>query len=292
MKILLIGHSAEDHIYYKDTVQLKPGGLFYTSAAMLNIKDEDDEVYVITSIDDNSYHLFSSVYDKLNNDYSLRGNGVTPVVRLDIYDEKERTERYLRMGEQLKVPYSRLQEFDGILINMISGFDISLEQLKEIRKNFNKTIYMDVHTLSRGVGKNLERPQIIIKNFSDWAANLDIIQVNQAELFSLYHNQNEEEIARRVLDAGAAYLIVTKDSAGASLYFHDNGMQHVMVPGLKVNVKNLVGCGDVFGAVFFYSFLKFGNAVKSLNMANTAAGIVTSYDNFEEISNLRYDFFT
>jgi hypothetical protein len=293
MKIMLIGHSAEDHIYYNDDLQVKPGGLFYTSSAMLNISEEDDEIYIVTSIDESSYHLFKDVYNHFNTDYSIKGSGVTPVVRLDIYDEKERTERYLRMGEQLKVPYNILIGFDGILINMISGFDISLDQMKEIRKSFSRTIYMDVHTLSRGLGKNLERPQRIIDNFSEWASVVDIIQVNQTELFSLYNLSTEDEIAREVLSAGTRCLIVTRDSRGAGIYFQKDGkINSVNIPALKVNVKNMVGCGDVFGAVYFYTFLKFGDVIKSLSAANTAAGIVTSYENFDEIGNLKYDVFT
>jgi sugar/nucleoside kinase (ribokinase family) len=292
MKILLIGHSAEDHIYYKDTLQVKPGGLYYTSTAMLNIKDTADEIFVITTIDEKSYKLFSNTYDQLNTQYSIRGEDVNPVVRLDIYDDRERTERYLRLGKSLNISYDILNSFDGIFINMISGFDITVDQLKEIRRNFNKTIYMDVHTLTRGVGENLERPQTIIKNFSEWGSNLDFIQVNQTEVFSLYDSNDEQDIAKRVLYEGGKCLIVTKDEKGAVIYFlENNNLVSESFPALKVNVKNKVGCGDIFGAVFFYTFLKFGDKIKALGSANTAAGLVASYDNFDDIGKLKDDIF-
>jgi hypothetical protein len=293
MKLLLIGHSAEDHIYYKGDVDIKPGGLYYTSSAILNIKEKDDEIYIITSIDDKRYELFSKVYDRLNTDYSTRGNEVVPVVRLDLYENKERKEKYDRLGGVLTIPCEILPGFDGIMINMISGFDISADQLRDIRKNFKKTIYMDVHTLTRGVGKNLERPQIIISDFSQWAENLDIIQVNQTEVFSLYNDRSEYSIARRVLDAGTKCLIVTKENKGARIYYkQDNEIVSIMISALKVNVKNLVGCGDIFGAIFFYTFIKFGSLLKSLELANTAAGLITSYDNFDDISKLKNDVFS
>jgi hypothetical protein len=57
------------------------------------------------------------------------------------------------LGSNLDIPYKELSGFNGIMINMISGFDITLEQLKTIRKNFSGPVYMDVHTFSRGVDK-------------------------------------------------------------------------------------------------------------------------------------------
>jgi sugar/nucleoside kinase (ribokinase family) len=293
MKLLLIGHSAEDHIHYKDNIDIKPGGLYYTSSALLNIKEEEDQVYLITSIEEKRYHLFSKVYDQMNTDYSVREDGIVPIVRLNIYDDREREEKYERLGGKLQIPYEILSSFDGILINMISGFDITLEQLKEIRKNFSRPVYMDVHTLTRGVGKNLERPQTVIPGFSEWAECLDIIQVNQTELFSLYNVKSERAIARKVLDAGAKCLIVTKEDKGAKIYYKEkNELSSLMISALKVNAKNKVGCGDIFGAIFFYTFIKFGSIIKSLELANYAAGMITSYNNFDDIVKLKYDVFS
>jgi hypothetical protein len=293
MKLLLIGHSAEDHIYYKGNVEVKPGGLYYTSSALLNIKDKEDELYLITSIEEKRYHLFSKIYDQLNIEYSIRGDGIVPIVRLNIFDNKEREEKYERLGGTLQIPYDHLSSFDGILINMISGFDITLEQLREIRKNYSKPIYMDVHTLTRGVGKNLERPQTIIPGFSDWAECLDLIQVNQQELYSLYNENSEREIARQVLEAGAKCLIITKDDKGARIYYKENNeLSSLMISAIKVNAKNKVGCGDIFGAIFFYTFIKFGKIIKSLELANYAAGMITSYDNYDDIVKLKYDVFS
>jgi len=42
MKLLVIGHSVEDHIHYKDRDEIKPGGIFYSAASLVNYKNEDD----------------------------------------------------------------------------------------------------------------------------------------------------------------------------------------------------------------------------------------------------------
>ena len=46
-----------------------------------------------------------------------------------------------------------LNKFDGIFINMITGFDINQKQIEDVRKKFKGLIYFDVHTLSRGVSE-------------------------------------------------------------------------------------------------------------------------------------------
>jgi len=176
---------------------------------------------------------------------------------------------------------------------MISGLDINVNQLEELRKKYNCPIYMDVHSLSRGKVVSLRRQQIIIENFSQWAENLDIIQVNDIEVFSLYESKSEFDTARRVLSAGTKCLIVTKGNKGARIYYSvRNEMVSVFNPAFKVISKNIVGCGDIFGAVFLYTFVKFGDVVRSLGLANLAAGVLSSYDNTDDLGNLKNDVFS
>ena len=77
---------------------------------------------------------------------------------------------------------------------MITGFDITLDQLKEIRKNFSGLIYIDVHTLSRGLDKYYQRNFRLIPDFSEWAKCIDIIQVNELELYTLFDSKSEKDI--------------------------------------------------------------------------------------------------
>jgi len=104
MRLLLIGHSVEDHIFFKGEEIIKPGGLFYTASGMLAIKNEEDEIFLITSIDNNIYKLFSNVYDKLNTAFSTIGEGVVPRVNLYLHDDKERDDQFDRTCIKLKIP--------------------------------------------------------------------------------------------------------------------------------------------------------------------------------------------
>ncbi len=54
----------------------------------------------------------------------------------------------------------------------------------------------------------------------------------------------------------------------------------------------MVGTGDVFGAVFFYNYIKTKDASSSLGLANTAAGCAASYNDFKNFDNLKEDVFS
>jgi pfkB family carbohydrate kinase len=292
MKLLVIGQSVEDHIHSANGEIIQPGGIYYTAAGLMSIKDEGDEICLCTSFEEKNYQLFSPVYEKLNRDNFQKVESI-PKVHLNIYEQKERHEKYVNITETLKLDNIDFNLFDGILINMITGFDITISQLEEIRKNFHGVIYFDVHTFSRGVDENMNRNFRRIPGFNRWAKLLDLIQVNQYELKTVSSFGDEKEAAKEILNYGVKILIVTKGNLGARIYSYKNGeLFSIYKSALKVNVKNKVGCGDVFGAVFCYSYIKNKDLINALNFANNAAGLTASYDSVNNLKKLKDDLFS
>jgi sugar/nucleoside kinase (ribokinase family) len=286
MKLLLIGQSVEDHIYYKDEHKIKPGGIFYSVYALQNIADKGDEVYLCTSYRKDD-HLFSELYGMINQEY-LNYTDVIPAVRLNIYDDREREEIYQNITGSLNINPGNLERFDGILINMVTGFDISLRQMQEIRKNFKGPIYFDVHTFSRGVNEKMRREFRVIPDFSRWLVNIDILQVNSKELFTITESDDRDEVIKYVLDNGVKYILETRGKEGAFCYSYRNSeISVVKMYADEVNVRNQVGLGDVFGAVFFYSYIKNKSVNIALKNAVNASGMAASYDDFSDFKNLR-----
>ncbi|MHB8579023.1 MAG: carbohydrate kinase family protein [Ignavibacteriaceae bacterium] len=291
MKLLVVGHTVEDHIHYLGENKIKPGGIFYTALTLLNFKDENDEIFLNTSIQKENYHLFSPVFDQLDRRYFTFVERI-PKVFLKVHNFKEREETYENITAKLEILPTDLSQFDGILINMITGFDLTIEQLKEIRKKYQGLIYFDVHTLSRGLDENFHRGFRVILNFREWASLLDIIQVNENELHTLFDTPNEIDIARKVLNCGVKFLIVTKGEAGSKIYcFNNRELTSTFLSSIKIKINNKIGCGDAFGAVFFYAYIQSENYIKALTLANISAGCVVSYDNISEFKNLRKDVF-
>jgi len=289
MNILVFGHSVIDKINYGKDEIIKPGGIFYTTAALANITESSDNIYVCTTIDKINENLFSSVFKKIKPNY-LSYSANIPTVKLNIYDNKEREETYENVSGNLQFNISNLNRFDGILINMVTGFDLSLKQIMEIRKNYNGIIYFDVHTFSRGLDSEMKRNFRRITDFIEWAKCVDIIQANELEVKTLSPKINEEEIARELIGYGVKQLVVTKGDKGAKVYFSENiFLSSEEIPALDVKPVNKVGCGDVFGAVYFYNYIRNKNLIEALTLANIAAGASTTYIDINDYLNLKAD---
>ena len=285
MKILLIGHSIIDRIAGKKDNTPKPGGLFYSTLGMLSASNAEDNIFAVTSWNDESVELFNNVYSKINLSLSNQMK-VIPEVILKTSGEGEREEVYKNLSSGLnleKIP--DWNSFNGILINMITGFDISLEQLKFIRKNYHGKIYIDIHTLSRGVDENMKREFRPIPNSDEWLACVNIIQVNDSELRTVADANSEYNCAQKILGFGTEILIVTKGKKGANLYMKlGSSIKLISAEGLNVKSINKIGCGDIFGAVFFYSYISTNDVEHSLARANKAGAIASSIKELTKFS--------
>jgi sugar/nucleoside kinase (ribokinase family) len=289
MKLLIFGHSVVDKISYKGNEELKPGGIFYSTIALRYLAEQDDEIFLCTSMSKKDEYLFNGTYKKVNTAYLQYVSNI-PTVKLTIYDDKERDETYSNITQNLVIPTKELNKFDGIFINMITGFDINLNQMEEIRKECNCFIYFDVHTLSRGVSDEMKRNFRRIPGFDNWAKNIDILQVNEEEISTISDKKNEIDIVREMFSYGIKILIVTKDEHGARAYFiKENEIISVFISAIKVKVLNKVGCGDVFGAVFFYNYIRKRDIIDSLMAANFAAGVSTNYSLITEFKEFQKD---
>ena len=289
MKLLIIGHSVEDHVIVDGKDKFNPGGIFYTALALNYFKEDEDEIFLNTAVQKENYNLFEDVYKNFKSS-SLKYVEKIPKVYLTLHNFKERGETYESMSQSLELETKNLNSFDGILINMITGFDISLNQLKELRRNYNGLIFLDVHTLSRGLDENLKREFRRITDFNEWASCVDILQANENEILTFSDKLNEREIAVEILNYGTKLFIVTKGKLGARLYLKNSDeVFSIFKSSLKIENKNMIGCGDVFGAVFFYNYIKSNDAVDSLQLANTAAGCTASYNDLKNFNNLKKD---
>ena len=267
MKLLVIGHSVLDFIKSDEKSKKSAGGIYYTVSALNRLKERDDEFYLCSQYDDETYEFFSSEFEKVNTNYLNKVKKI-PRVHLNLHKDEERHEKYENITNNLSVEINNIKQFDGILINMITGFDITLVQLQEIRKSYRGHIFIDVHTLSRGLDENFKRNFRVIPGFNKWANCLDIIQVNQNELYTLSQKKNELEIVEEMLKVGVKIICVTKGALGARVYFKESNeiLSHFIAAKL-INNDNAIGCGDVFGASFFYSYIRNNNVMDSLSNA-------------------------
>jgi len=58
MKILVIGQSVVDRIFYKGIEEVKPGGIFYAVVALSNFTEQSDEIFLCSTISKKDENLF------------------------------------------------------------------------------------------------------------------------------------------------------------------------------------------------------------------------------------------
>lgn len=288
MKIILIGHSIIDHYEVTDEKKSSPGGIFYSTIGINSIRKSTDQIYLLTGWNRNSFSLFENLYSKVDLDLTNELINM-PEVYLKVSGESEREEVYKNVAENLSVDnVSDWNIYDGVLINMITGSDILLEQLIYIRKRFKGRVYFDVHTLSRGIDNKMKREFRPIPNIEEWLACIDILQCNENELKTIVQYQNEVNGADRILSSGPNILIVTKGDNGAQVYYRSDGeVKNLIVDAIKVNQVNKIGCGDIFGAVFFYTYISTNDIIVSLNAANKAGAIAASRNDLITVPELK-----
>ncbi len=274
MKILLIGHSIIDHLENK--AEANPGGAFYSTLGFLSCFKPNDRLSLLTGKNAESLPLFERLYSKI--DLSLSEDVLEmPEVFLHTSGESERREVYRNIAGNLSfAKLENLSRFDGILINMITGFDISLKQLKWLRENYTGLIYLDVHTLSRGLDEEGKREFRQIPNVEEWLACVDILQCNENELSTIRYSNDEKSAAKWILEKGVKLLIITRGKNGALLYTRENGINSLKINGEKIAAENKIGCGDIFGATFFYSYIRTRDSKHSLESANHAGAVAAS----------------
>ncbi len=274
MKILLIGHSVFDTIVIGENIRNSPGGIFYTARQIEKLSSSDDEIFLVTQIDKNTQEYFLPVYSKLNLDFVEPVQSI-PSVQLIMSKVAERKETYKNISSKLKLDKIDFSMFDGILINMITGNDIDIYDLRNIRSQSKGVIYFDVHTLSRPMNESGKRVFEVIEKFDDWAENIDILQANESEFRTLGKFTSETEMSEHLLSLGIKIILLTKGSRGAIAYFmKDNEVMSFFISAKEIENTNTVGCGDVFGASFFYNYIRNKNVYQSLSFA------VNSTENF------------
>ncbi|OQY73820.1 MAG: hypothetical protein B6D44_06115, partial [Ignavibacteriales bacterium UTCHB2] len=209
-------------------------------------------------------------------------------VELTIKDFGEREEKYSRLANNLSIPDAGYSLFDGILINMISGNDISLQQIENLRREYKGLIYFDVHTFSRGVDKSMNRIFRRIPDFDKWSKCIDVLQANESEMKTLSDKKNEREIIVELLGFGIKQIIITRAEKGASVFFREeNQVKEFHLNALQIESVNKVGCGDVLGAVYFYNYIKNKSVLLALKQANLFAGIATTITESGDFLNLK-----
>jgi hypothetical protein len=266
MNFGIIGEPCIDYIHKpgKETTR-SLGGILYSVVSLAILSKNNAAVYPIMYLGTDEYDNIISFLNRFGNiksDFIFRSPQHTRIVNL-LYEthlslgEGGRGVRYDRTetstSPQPPLEFSNIKEalshLDALLVNMVSGNDITLNTFNKIRSYFPGYIHIDLHNIMMrdqplksppldGVGKFFTRTTQPVENWLHWCMNSDTVQANEMEFRVMTGGINEYEIAERALSARAIHelpihvprrrwkelspapkaLIVTRGKSGATLF--------------------------------------------------------------------------
>lgn len=297
MTITVIGHSCNDVIEHHDrNITHSHGGIFFSVAALANLLEPNDcvlPVFGIGKLDYDSLIERLKIYPNVNTSGIFKFNGPTNQVRLVYSSIEKRIECSKHISDP--IAWRRIRpylESDMILINMISGFDITLETLDEIRMEVREKhvpIYLDIHCLVCGINLDYTRFYRSIDTWRRWLFMLHGVQMNENEAASISSEQfDESTLAKHVLALDTKTLHITRGERGSTVFINEHkSFKRIDISAVDPDKSlDTTGCGDVFAAAYCANYLKTKDIIESTRFANRVASFNAQLPGSSKIDDL------
>jgi sugar/nucleoside kinase (ribokinase family) len=283
-KIGVVGTINRDTIYRHDGTDVESwGGLLYS---IKNLCDES--VGIIIPAVNLGRDAYKPVMSILNRFRRIDLSHIRKVPEknnhcfLHYHNQSHKCE--ILKGGVPSLTYRRLRplnDCDIVVVNFISGRDVTLAALEKFRAEFAGLVYMDIHshTLGRrkvegGHRRHLRRPP----HWRRYIACADILQVNAVE-FELLSGKKISRAAVGDFFAREAQhlkcLIVTLGVDGSLVSYRGKGNAIITrsIPVVSIErVHDTTGCGDIFGAGFVAEYLRTRSPIKAARHGSRKAG--------------------
>ena len=307
MNLLVIGHLCYDEIHIPDREPFTGfGGIYYSVGTLAAVAGEGHKIIPVFGVgEDRKEELFTQLaaFPNVSTEGIFTLDGPTNTVKLFYGDGRERIECSEAIAPP--IPVNVVQPFvrrsDAVLINMVSGFDITFDMLymiNESKSSKNVSVYFDVHSMTLGVDEKNKRFRRPVMDWRRWMFYTNLVQMNELEAATLtVERLNEENLAKIMMTLGPSAMLVTLGERGARVYEADKKkVLHTEIPGIKVSrddnqtkkkrLPDPTGCGDVFGAAFLFHYAQNGDSIASAQFANRVAARKVMLDGSGDLKRL------
>ena len=276
-----------------DTVQ-GYGGIYHTLVSLSSLCQSDDEIIPVTYVGEDHWQRVRQFID---NEKNISPGGLVPIKAktncsiLKYYSQSERTEVSIEPYPPLR--FAHIESFldcDMMLINMISGWDIDLNTLQEVRRNYQGEIYIDIHNYLTELDHESKRCYRIPNDIAAWLQQADIIQLNEKEFNVLNQEQSEiGDFCRKYCISEKKLINLTLGSIGSRSILVQNSQLKSYLNKISTNknTRDTTGCGDAFSAGFIYGYLLKKDIDTCLNLANCVASLYSEFSGPAEINRFR-----
>lgn len=298
-RIAVAGHLVYDEITFPDgETTTAPGGISYNIAALTAMMT-GGRLFPVCEIGVDIKNLVFEIFGSCEvfNKSAIRITSMPNVVNRLVYDKQgNRDEWNSRRPQPLSldmIPH----DFDALLLNFISGSDVTLDELRRFRGRFGGIVYCDFHSLALGHDREGKRHYRKHPDWEEYLSYVDIIQMNKAELSTIVGHESEA-VAQIAADcsmlheAGPETALITMGKAGVLLSIH-SGDQVFHIPSINVSVVvDTTGCGDTLAAAMIYHYILSGDLLQSAVIANrygAAKATFTGLDGFRRMDEILND---
>ncbi len=295
MKITVIGHFCLDIFHRVDgTEEKKLGGIFHSLSAMANLVSERDTIFPVFGVGETEVEEMKSVLSQYKN---IDSSGIFQFPGesnyIHYYDDNP-NERSLNISKP--IPFSHIKKFldvDGIYINMVSGNDMTVDTIDEIRlevRGKKTPIHFDLHCLTLNVNDDGSRVRKPMVDWRRWCFMTDSVQLNEDEAVGIsVEHFNDTLLAKQMIPLMVKAFIITRGEKGATMYQEEH--KHLLTTEIanetNSNPVSTIGSGDIFGAAFLYSYLKKKNYIEAATFAQQASAHSTKFSLTEKHQQLK-----
>ncbi len=298
-KVTVIGTVVRDTIYpYKGEPIQGWGGIYYTLSHLAGIlRDQaiiEPVFYLGYDVYDDFIKLLQETFPNVRLDgikkINQKNNQV--ILRYVTQEYREETSNYIPPP----LPFDLIQPFvknEVILLNFISGYEVTFETCQKIAEEKSGLLYVDFHSLAFGRNEDGTRFYQRPKNWQDWVRLPDILQMNEKEAEtlaarSLRSLEDFKTFAGELVQVSRNILNMTLGSQGSVLAFLRNGKPevHYFKP-LRVNkVVDATGCGDSFATGFISHYLKTKDPIESAMYGNVTGGLNCTFPGTSKVDRI------
>jgi len=277
--ITAIGNPVYDLI---KTKKVQPKGRVLSGCstnAALALAKLNSRVRLIGAVGNDLRDEFQNDMKRYGIEYKIIDSSTTGGFSLDYYDDYgNRTLNLIGKAANIgELDANWYNDSEAVLIGPILG-EISFDDIMEIHRNFDGTMFCDPQGLIRGVDQNNAIFHEKVDGVEDVLSVFDIVKPNELEgkvLTGIDCREDPYETASIIKSWGPKIVIVTLAELGSVIY---NGHTFIDIPPYVTETVDATGCGDTYMAGFTFEYLKTGGDLKSAGcFASATASIMLEH---------------
>lgn len=273
--ITAIGNPVYDYIKTKDS---KTEGRILSGCstnAALALSKLGEKVRLIGAIGDDYKNEFLKKLKSLDIEAILHDSDETGGFSLTYYDDfGNRTLDLLgRAGIINKLNPQGYSDSKAVLIGPILG-EISFDEIKTIRNNFDGLMFCDPQGLLRNADENNRIFHKKTEELEEVMSAFDVVKPNELEtkiLTGINARQDPHQAAEIIKDWGPKIVIITLAELGSVIF---DGKTYIDIPAYNTKLVDATGAGDTYMAGFTYEYLRTGDLKKSGCFASAVSSIM------------------